>query len=89
MRFAGIDIASETHVVAIVGADGAVELKATPFGEDAAGYQKALALLGTPGEVLVAMEATGHYWKNLFAVLAAAGYTHCAAQSTAHAPLRQ
>ncbi len=75
MRFAGIDIASETHVVAIVGADGAVELKATPFGEDAAGYKKALALLGTPGEVLVAMEATGHYWKNLFAVLTAAGYT--------------
>ena len=75
MRFAGIDIASETHVLAIVGADGAVELKATPFSEDAAGYQKALALLGSPGEVLVAMEATGHYWKNLFAVLAAAGHS--------------
>ena len=74
MRFAGIDIASETHVVAIVNADSAVELKATPFAEDAAGYQKALALLGAPGEVLVAMEATGHYWKNLFAVLAAAGH---------------
>ena len=74
MRFAGIDIASETHVVAIVNADSAVELKATPFAEDAAGYQKALALLGAPGEVLIAMEATGHYWKNLFAVLAAAGH---------------
>lgn len=74
MRFAGIDIASETHVLAIVDADGAVELRATPFAEDAAGYQKALALLGTPGDVLIAMEATGHYWKNLFAVLAAAGH---------------
>src|SRR5437762_10228650 len=74
MRFAGIDIASETHVVAIVNADSAVELKATPFAEDAAGYQKVLALLGAPGEVLIAMEATGHYWKNLFAVLAAAGH---------------
>src|SRR5205085_8341348 len=31
-------------------------------------------LLGTPGEMLIAMEATGHYWKNLFAVLAAAGH---------------
>lgn len=75
MRFAGIDIASETHVLAMVAAEGAVELKATPFGEDAAGYQKALDLLGTPGEVLVAMEATGHYWKNLFAALAAAGHS--------------
>ena len=75
MRFAGIDIASETHVIAIVNADSAVALKATPFTEDATGYQKALALLGAPGEVLIAMEATGHYWKNLFAVLAAAGHT--------------
>ena len=74
MRFAGIDIASETHVVAIVNAEGAVELKATPFSEDATGYEKVLALLGNPTEVLIAMEATGHYWKNLFAVLAAAGH---------------
>ena len=74
MRFAGIDIASETHVLAIVDGDGEVEVKATPFGEDAAGYEKALGLLGTPGEVLVAMEATGHYWKNVFAALAAVGH---------------
>lgn len=75
MRFAGIDIASETHVLAVVEFDGAVALKATPFGEDAAGYQQALGWLGPPGEVLIAMEATGHYWKNLFAALAAAGHS--------------
>lgn len=75
MRFAGIDIASETHVIAIVDAEGCVALKATSFSEDAAGYEKALGLLGTPNDVLIAMEATGHYWKNLFAVLAAAGYS--------------
>lgn len=74
MRFAGIDIASETHVLAIVEFDGAIALKATPFGEDAAGYQKVLGLLGPPSEVLIAMEATGHYWKNLFAALTAAGH---------------
>ena len=60
MRFAGIDIASETHVLALVAADGSVALKATPFTEDDLGYQKALTLLGPPGEVLIAMEATGH-----------------------------
>lgn len=75
MRFAGIDIASQTHVLAIVNAEGTVELKATAFTEDVAGYERVLALLGTPNEVLIAMEATGHYWKNLFAVLAAAGHT--------------
>lgn len=37
MRFAGIDIASETYLLAIVRADDTVELKATPFAEDAAG----------------------------------------------------
>ena len=74
MRFAGIDIASETHVLAIVNAEGMVELKATPFTEDAAGYETVLALLGNPNDVLIAMEATGHYWKNLFAVLAVAGH---------------
>jgi hypothetical protein len=74
MRFAGIDIASEKHVVAVVDADGALALKATAFAEDAAGYERVLALLGPANEVLIAMEATGHYWKNLFAVLAAAGH---------------
>lgn len=74
MKFAGIDIASETHVVAAVDESGGLCVKATPFAEDAAGYAKLLGLLGPPGEVLVAMEATGHYWKNLFAALAAQGY---------------
>ena len=74
MRFAGIDIASETHVVAVVGADSEMQIKPTPFAEDATGYQKLFAVLGAPGDVLVAMEATGHYWKNLFAVLATAGF---------------
>lgn len=74
MRFAGIDIASETHVVAIVAEAGAVTRKPTVFAEDAAGYQKLLGLLGSPEQMLVAMEATGHYWKNLFATLVAADY---------------
>jgi transposase len=75
MRFAGIDIASETHVVAVVDEASGVLIKPASFGEEAAGYQKLLELLGAPGDVLVAMEATGHYWQNLFAALAAAGFT--------------
>ncbi len=38
MRFVGIDIASETHVVAVVAEDGTVLLKPALFQEDAAGY---------------------------------------------------
>lgn len=74
MRFAGIDIAAETHFVAVVDEASGTVVKPTSFGEDASGYEKLLGLLGAPGDVLVAMEATGHYWQNLFAALAAAGF---------------
>lgn len=69
MRFAGIDIGSQTHVVAIVGDGGDVLVKPTSFGEDAAGYEKFFALLGPSQDLLIAMEATGHYSWNLFAAL--------------------
>jgi transposase len=75
MRFVGIDIASETHVVAVVNEQCEVVSKATPFTEDSSGYQKLFALLGDAQETLVAMEATGHYWRNLFSALAARGFT--------------
>lgn len=75
MRFAGIDIAAETHVVAVVGENREVLVKPTAVAEDAAGYQKLIAVLGAPADLLVALEATGHYWKNLFATLATAGFT--------------
>jgi transposase len=59
MRFVGIDVATERHVVAVVDETDRVLLKATPFTEDAEGYTKLLGLLGIPTEALVAMEATG------------------------------
>jgi transposase len=86
MRFVGIDVAAERHVVAVVDESGRVVLKATPFIEDADGYAKLLGVLGGATDALVAMEATGHYLKgssgysvgsrvNLFAALVAAGFT--------------
>ena len=75
MRFAGVDIASETHMVALVDEAGKVLVKPTAFTEDAAGYEKLFERLGASAELLVAMEATGHYWKNLFAALAARGFS--------------
>lgn len=74
MRFVGIDIGAETHVVAAVDEAGTILVPASPFTEDAAGYRRLLELLGSPEETLLALEATGHYWKNLFASLAAAGF---------------
>lgn len=71
--FAGIDIASERHMLARLDDTGAPIGKPMPVTEDRAGYDALLKALGDP-PVLVVMEATGHYWKNLFAVLAAAGH---------------
>lgn len=74
MRFVGIDIAAEKHVVAIVSEAGEVLAKPTIIAEDAGGYEKLFELLGEPDGTLVAMEATGHYWKNVFAALAGLGF---------------
>lgn len=71
--FAGIDIASERHVLARLDDAGAPIGKPISFTEDRAGYDALLAALA-PTPVLIVMEATGHYWKNLFAVLTAAGH---------------
>ncbi len=74
MHFVGIDIAAETHVFAILDEHGGILRKPTPFTEDREGYAKLLAVLDPIRPALVVMEATGHYWKNLFATLAAAGH---------------
>ena len=52
MRYVGIDIGSDSHVVAAVTADGTVAVKPTKITEDAAGYAKLFALLGqAPGDI--------------------------------------
>ena len=75
MRFVGIDIASATHVVAVVAEDQSVLLKPVSFKEDAAGYELLWNKLGSPKDTLVTMEATGHYWQNLFAALVTRGFS--------------
>jgi transposase len=74
MRVAGIDIASQTHVLAVQAESGEILVKPTPFDEDAAGYEKAFALLGPPDDILVGIEATGHYGRNLHNALCERGY---------------
>lgn len=74
MRFAGIDLAAECHVAAVVDENGKVLCGPSPFGESAAGYAHIFQLLGTPKNCLVALQATGHYWRNLFVSLVTKGY---------------
>ena len=71
--FAGIDVASERHTLARLDTSGMPIGKPIPIAEDRDGYDTLLKALGPP-PVPIVMEATGHYWKNLFAVLTAAGH---------------
>jgi transposase len=71
--FAGIDVASERHRLARLDEAGTPISKPFVITEDREGYDALLKALGPP-PALIAMEATGHYWKNLFAVLTAAGH---------------
>lgn len=74
MQYVGIDISKKEHAVAIVDDRGGILRKATKFEDSAEGYQVLFSLLGPPDETLIAMEATGHYWKNLFARLSGERY---------------
>jgi transposase len=74
MRFVGIDVGSQSHMVAIVDEVGQVQLKPTSFAEDAEGYEKLRKLLGEAADCLVVLEATGHYAKNLIVSLVGWGF---------------
>src|SRR5574338_383118 len=74
LRFAGIDIAAERHVVALMDEHEQILVPPTPFGEEASGYALLQARLGSPSDLLIVVEATGHYWQNLFAFLTAHGF---------------
>lgn len=75
LRFAGLDIASEVHWVAVVDEAGGVLHKPSAVKEDAEGYAHLLQVLGPAQGLLVALEATGHYWQNLYAFLVARDYS--------------
>jgi len=74
MRFAGIDVGAERHMVAMVDEESRVLCRSSPFGEDSSGYAHLFELLGPAEDCRVALEATGHYWRNLFVALLAKGY---------------
>lgn len=75
MRYVGIDIGSRKHAVAIVNEVGEVQLKSRFIEESQEGYEKLLELLGSSEDTVVAMEATGHYWQNIYIKLAQADFS--------------
>ena len=79
MIYAGADIAKTDHVIGAVDERGAEACRPLPFKNTEAGLERAVAwlegLAGSPSDVVVGMEATGHYWMACYSFLVARGYS--------------
>ena len=67
-RFCGIDVAKNKHVACVIDREGKRIVRSQSFTNDAEGFQQILDRLkdvGGPSRVVIAMEATGHYWYSL------------------------
>ena len=76
-RFCGIDVAKRKHVACVIDRDDEFVVRSQSFNNDAEGYQGLLNRLqdaGRRNQLLVGMEATGHYWYALRDFLAGKGY---------------
>lgn len=71
--FVGIDIGKSRHAYAVVDAAG-TELASGEFAGTAAGFAKLTQVLLRFDIEMIGMEATGHYWRNLWHALGHAGY---------------
>lgn len=78
MIYAGVDIAKADHVVGAVGETGDEVAKPMPFKNSKEGFERCVAWLEgvaeTQDDVVIGMEATGHYWQACFSYLTSCGY---------------
>ncbi|NBK24047.1 MAG: IS110 family transposase [Spirochaetia bacterium] len=79
MFYAGIDIAKRNHEAAVIGKDGQALVESLSFPNSQAGCEKfcqVLERLSIPKqELIIGMEATGHYWLAIYAYLTEMSYT--------------
>ena len=77
MTYVGIDIGKSKHCIAAIDQTATVLLKPTFVSQDNEGFKnivQQLRPLGTPEEVKIGMEATGHYWVHFFNFLTDQGW---------------
>ena len=79
MFYAGIDIAKRNHEAAVIGKDGQALVESLSFPNSQAGCEKFCQLLERLSipkqELIIGMEATGHYWLAIYAYLTEKSYT--------------
>ena len=75
MNYCGIDVAKRKHSAMVLNEKSEVVEQNFTFKNDRQGFDKLLHELEPYAEqVLIALEATGHYWLSLYEVLTTAGY---------------
>jgi len=74
----GVDIAKGSHEACVLAQDGTVVQKAFNFKNDSEGFVKLLSVLESvsknKSDFVLGMEATGHYWLNLYCKLVDNGF---------------
>jgi transposase len=74
----GLDVGSETCLVAVLRPDKSVLLKPFAIPNAGPGFESLVTKVGQlgspPAQILVGLEATGRYWENIYHFLAQRGY---------------
>ncbi|MDR1472020.1 MAG: IS110 family transposase [Synergistaceae bacterium] len=78
MYYVGIDIAKRNHEASLIDTDGKLLSNSISFSNSKEGCDKLLAMFEKFGvnneNVVIGMEATGHYWLSLYSCLLELGY---------------
>lgn len=78
MFYCGIDIAKYKHEASVIDTNGKSLLDSISFANDKQGCEKIIAVFQkfeiSPANVIIGMEATGHYWLSVYAFFLELGY---------------
>lgn len=78
MFYCGIDIAKYKHEASVIDTNGKALLDSISFANDKQGCEKIIAVFQkfeiSPADVIIGMEATGHYWLSVYAFFLELGY---------------
>ena len=79
MFYCGIDIAKYKHEASVIDMSGKALSNSITFANDRQGCEKVLAIFEkseiTPDNIVIGMEATGHYWLSVYTFFLELGYT--------------
>lgn len=79
MFYCEIDIAKYKHEASVIDINGKALIDSISFTNDKQGCEKVLTVLGkleiAPADIIIGMEATGHYWISVYTFFLELGYT--------------